>query len=67
MVLAWDLAGRGPDRGPARAPDSPAPAKGGAGGASGFFFHYERPKIGGLAQGRSSRDPTCAGMPEEAF
>ena len=32
-----------------------------------FFFHYELPKIGAWLQVVSSRDPTCAEMPEEAF
>ena len=32
-----------------------------------FFFHYELPKIGAWLQVVSSRDQTCAGLPEEAF
>ena len=32
-----------------------------------FFFHYELPKIGAWLKVVSSRDPTCAEMPEEAF
>ncbi|MDQ6881884.1 MAG: acyl-CoA dehydrogenase [Pseudomonadota bacterium] len=32
-----------------------------------FFFRYELPKIGAWLQVVASRDPTCAGMPEEAF
>lgn len=36
-------------------------------GAMRFFFHYELPKIGAWLQVVSSRDPTCATFPEEAF
>ncbi len=32
-----------------------------------FFFHYELPKIGAWLQVVSSRDQTCAVLPEEAF
>ncbi len=32
-----------------------------------FFFHYELPKIGAWLKVVSSRDLTCAEMPEEAF
>ena len=32
-----------------------------------FFFHYELPKIGAWLQVVSSRDQTCASLPEEAF
>ncbi|WP_302172791.1 acyl-CoA dehydrogenase [uncultured Hydrogenophaga sp.] len=32
-----------------------------------FFFHYELPKIGAWLHVVSSRDQTCAGLPEEAF
>ena len=32
-----------------------------------FFFHYELPKIGAWLQVVSSRDQTCAALPEEAF
>ncbi|WP_332748006.1 acyl-CoA dehydrogenase [Hydrogenophaga sp.] len=32
-----------------------------------FFFHYELPKIGAWLQVVSSRDQTCATLPEEAF
>jgi butyryl-CoA dehydrogenase len=32
-----------------------------------FFFHYELPKIGAWLQVVSSRDATCAGLPEDAF
>ena len=32
-----------------------------------YFFHYELPKIGAWLSVVSSRDQTCAGLPEEAF
>jgi len=32
-----------------------------------FFFHYELPKIGAWLQVVSSRDATCAELPEDAF
>ncbi|MDM7943648.1 MAG: acyl-CoA dehydrogenase [Hydrogenophaga sp.] len=32
-----------------------------------FFFHYELPKTGAWLQVVSSRDQTCADLPEEAF
>ena len=32
-----------------------------------FFFHYELPKIGAWLQVVSTRDATCAQMPEDAF
>ncbi len=32
-----------------------------------FFFHYELPKIGAWLQVVSSRDQTCAALPEDAF
>ncbi len=32
-----------------------------------FFHRYELPKIGAWLGVAASRDPTCAGMPEEAF
>ena len=35
--------------------------------ATRYFFHYELPKIGAWLQVVSSRDPTCAELPEEAF
>jgi butyryl-CoA dehydrogenase len=35
--------------------------------AARYFFHYELPKIGAWLRVVSSRDPTCADMPEEAF
>jgi hypothetical protein len=35
--------------------------------AARYFFHYELPKTGAWLQVAASRDPTCAGMPEEAF
>jgi len=36
-------------------------------GATRYFYHYELPKIGAWLQVVSSRDPTCAEFPEEAF
>jgi butyryl-CoA dehydrogenase len=36
-------------------------------GATTYFFHYELPKIGAWLGVVASRDPTCAGFPEEAF
>jgi len=36
-------------------------------GAARYFYHYELPKIGAWLQVVSSRDPTCAEFPEEAF
>ena len=63
MVLAWiwlDVA--------LVAADAPASsAREGRLRAERFFFHYELPKIGAWLQVVSSRDPTCAEMPEEAF
>ncbi|MGC4365710.1 acyl-CoA dehydrogenase [Hydrogenophaga sp. R2] len=47
------------------APDSPA--RTGRLAATRFFFHYELPKIGAWLQVVSSRDQTCAALPEEAF
>ena len=44
-----------------------SPAREGRLRAQRFFFHYELPKIGAWLNVVSSRDPTCAGMPEEAF
>ena len=35
--------------------------------AARYFFHYELPKIGAWLKVVESRDPTCAGMPEDAF
>ncbi|GAA6140361.1 acyl-CoA dehydrogenase [Hydrogenophaga sp. 5NK40-0174] len=35
--------------------------------AAQFFFHYELPKIGAWLQVVSSRDQTCADVPEDAF
>jgi hypothetical protein len=32
-----------------------------------YFFHYELPKIPAWLRVVETRDPTCAGMPEEAF
>ena len=36
-------------------------------GAATYFFHYELPKVAAWLQVVSSRDPTCAALPEEAF
>jgi alkylation response protein AidB-like acyl-CoA dehydrogenase len=36
-------------------------------GAMRYFFHYELPKIGAWLAVVSSRDQTCAALPEEAF
>ncbi len=35
--------------------------------AARYFYHYELPKIGAWLQVVASRDPTCAGVPEDAF
>jgi hypothetical protein len=35
--------------------------------AAKFFFRYELPKIDAWLQVVSSRDMTCANLPEEAF
>ena len=43
------------------------PASVGRMGAMQFFFHYELPKIGAWLQVVSTRDATCAQMPEDAF
>jgi butyryl-CoA dehydrogenase len=43
------------------------PARTGRLAAMRFFFHYELPKIGAWLQVVSSRDQTCASLPEEAF
>lgn len=44
-----------------------SPARTGRLGAMRFFFHYELPKIGAWLAVVSSRDATCADLPEEAF
>ena len=44
-----------------------SPAREGRLRAERFFFHYELPKIGAWLKVVSSRDPTCAAMPEDAF
>jgi alkylation response protein AidB-like acyl-CoA dehydrogenase len=63
MVLAWiwlDVA--------LTAQASPeAPARTGRLAAMRYFFHYELPKISAWLQVVSSRDQTCAELPEEAF
>jgi len=43
------------------------PASQGRLGAAQYFFHYELPKIGAWLQVVSTRDATCAQMPEDAF
>jgi butyryl-CoA dehydrogenase len=43
------------------------PARTGRLAAMRFFFHYELPKIGAWLQVVSSRDQTCASLPEDAF
>ncbi|MBY0410270.1 MAG: acyl-CoA dehydrogenase, partial [Burkholderiaceae bacterium] len=43
------------------------PASVGRLGAMRFFFHYELPKIGAWLQVVSTRDATCANLPEDAF
>ncbi len=42
-------------------------ARAGITGASQYFYHYELPKIGAWLAVVSSRDMTCAQLPEEAF
>ncbi|MDZ4189800.1 MAG: acyl-CoA dehydrogenase [Hydrogenophaga sp.] len=44
-----------------------SPARTGRLSAMRFFFNYELPKIGAWLQVVSSRDQTCANLPEEAF
>jgi len=44
-----------------------APAQVGRRAAARYFFRYELPKIGAWLQVVSSRDPTCAEVPEDAF
>jgi butyryl-CoA dehydrogenase len=47
--------------------DDPSPAAQGRRAACRYFFRYELPKIGAWLNVVSSRDPTCADLPEEAF
>ncbi|MGV0984145.1 MAG: acyl-CoA dehydrogenase [Limnohabitans sp.] len=47
--------------------DDPSPAAQGRRAACRYFFRYELPKIGAWLNVVSSRDPTCAELPEEAF
>jgi butyryl-CoA dehydrogenase len=47
--------------------DDLSPAALGRRAACRFFFRYELPKIGAWLNVVSSRDPTCADLPEEAF
>ncbi|MGV1044257.1 acyl-CoA dehydrogenase [Limnohabitans sp.] len=44
-----------------------SPAAQGRRAACRYFFRYELPKIGAWLNVVSSRDPTCADLPEEAF
>ena len=44
-----------------------APARTGRLAAMRYFFHYELPKIGAWLSVVSSRDQTCAALPEDAF
>jgi butyryl-CoA dehydrogenase len=48
-------------------PSPESPARTGRLGAMRYFFHYELPKIGAWLAVVSSRDATCAELPEEAF
>ncbi|MGV3571105.1 MAG: acyl-CoA dehydrogenase, partial [Ramlibacter sp.] len=43
------------------------PADEGRARAARYFFHYELPKVPAWLRVVETRDPTCAGMPEEAF
>ncbi len=64
MVLAWiwlDVALDWLTPAPMR------PARTGRLAAMRYFFHYELPKIGAWLNVVSSRDQTCAELPEEAF
>jgi butyryl-CoA dehydrogenase len=44
-----------------------SPAAQGRRAACRYFYRYELPKIGAWLAVVSSRDPTCANLPEEAF
>jgi alkylation response protein AidB-like acyl-CoA dehydrogenase len=62
MVLAWiwlDVM--------LAAPDDKCPAQVGRAHATTYFYHYEVPKIQAWLEVVSTRDRTCADMPEEAF
>ncbi|MDB5944976.1 MAG: acyl-CoA dehydrogenase [Ramlibacter sp.] len=63
MVLAWIWL----DVALVAAAAAPGAAREGRLRAQRYFFHYELPKIGAWLRVVASRDPTCAGMPEEAF
>jgi butyryl-CoA dehydrogenase len=63
MVLAWIWL----DVALVAAAMPASPAREGRLRAQRFFFHYELPKIGAWLKVVSSRDPTCAEMPEESF
>lgn len=63
MVIAWTWL----DVALADASGAASPAAEGRRRAARYFFHYELPKIGAWLAVVASRDPTCAGMPEEAF
>jgi butyryl-CoA dehydrogenase len=63
MVLAWIWL----DVALVAAAMPASPAREGRLRAQRFFFHYELPNIGAWLKVVSSRDPTCAEMPEESF
>ena len=44
-----------------------APAHVGRRAAAHYLFRYELPKIGAWLQVVSTRDPTCADVPDDAF
>ena len=44
-----------------------SPAAVGRRAAARYFFRYELPKIGAWLQVVSTRDSTCADLPEDAF
>ncbi|QCB46478.1 acyl-CoA dehydrogenase [Hydrogenophaga sp. PAMC20947] len=63
MILAWiwlDIA-------LTVQPGAASPARTGRLAAMTYFFHYELPKIGAWLNVVSSRDQTCAELPEDAF
>jgi len=65
MVLAWMWLEVGLAVPEGAATD--VPAHEGRLRAARYFFHYELPKIGAWLSVAANRDPTCAGMPEDAF
>jgi butyryl-CoA dehydrogenase len=62
-VLAWTWL----DVALAIAPDAKEPAHVGRRAATRYFFHYELPKIDAWLKVVSTRDPTCAQVPEDAL